>query len=93
MSVFHGSLNNASGIRTGGLAKDRGTTFVSRDIDAARDAIGPSRPGNPGSDPGIVESRIPRNIFDKHLAQNERSYGGFYPYPLNSTKIPLRTPG
>lgn len=92
VSVFHGSLNNASGIRAEGLATDQGTTFVSRDINAARDAIGPSRPDYPGSDPGIVESRISRSVFDEHLAPNERPYGGFYPYPLNSTEIPLRTP-
>ena len=92
ISVFHGSLNNASEIRAGGLVTDEGTAFVSRDVNAARDAVGPNRPNYPGSDPGIVESRIPRSIFDEHFAPNERPYSGFYPYQLNSTEIPLRAP-
>jgi hypothetical protein len=66
---------------------------VSSDRAAAADAIGPNRVGYPGSDPGIIESQIPKDLFDQHLAPNQRPYGGFYPYPLNSTEIPLRTPG
>ncbi len=46
----------------------------------------------PGNDPGIIESRIPKSIFDQHLAPNERPYTGFYPSTLNSTEIVMRTP-
>jgi RHS repeat-associated protein len=92
VSVFHGSLDNSSDIQAKGLDASQGTTFVSRDPAAAGDAIGPNRPGYPGADPGIIESQIPKDIFDQHLAPNERPYGGFYPYPLDSTEIPLRTP-
>jgi hypothetical protein len=92
VSVFHGSLDEATSIQANGLATDQGTTFVSRDIAAAQDAIGPSRIGYPGSDPGIIESQVPRSVFEENLLPNERPYQGFYPYPLDSTEIPLRTP-
>jgi RHS repeat-associated protein len=90
VSVFHGSLNDSSEILANGLDAGRAPSFVSRDLAAAQDAIGANRVGFPGNDPGIIESRIPRADFERLLTPSERPYGGFYPYPLDSTEIVLR---
>jgi RHS repeat-associated protein len=90
ISVFHGSINDSSAILKGGLDSSRGATFVSRDVEAARDAIGPNNVQFPGRDPGIIESRIPRSDFERVLATNERPYQGFFPYELDSSEIVLR---
>ncbi|MGA8621017.1 MAG: hypothetical protein WB660_21130 [Candidatus Sulfotelmatobacter sp.] len=73
-----------------GLDVTRGTTFVSRDIAAAENALlnHPDAFGKVGS---IIESRIPTNQFESILAPLERPYSGFYPYSLQSTEITLRT--
>jgi len=95
VSVFHGSINDASNIRANGLDPSRGTAFVSRDIDAARNAIGPFRyevSQGMAADPGIIESRIPMSSFERHFAPFERNYSGFSGGRINSTEIPLRTP-
>jgi len=91
VSVFHGSLDNSTSILENGLEASRGSTMVSRDIEAARDAIGPNHVAYPGRDPGIIESRIPAAEFNRVLLRAEREYHGFYPYELESTEIVLRT--
>ena len=88
--VYHGSFN-AGAIRVSGLSLDMGTTFVSRDIAAAQDAIGPHRYGiETAPDPGIVVSEIPEIDFNTLMLPYERPYNGFYPYLIKSTEIPLR---
>jgi len=95
VSVFHGSINDATNISTNGLDISRGTAFVSRDINAASNAISPLRydvsQGLAG-DLGIIESRIPGSDFQQFFAPFERPYSGFGG-GINSTEIPLRTPG
>lgn len=94
VSIFHGSINDASRIRVQGFDPSRGTAFVSRDFDAARNAIGPSRyevSQGLARDPGLIESRIPIADFNRVLSPLERPYGGFFGSNLNSSEIPLRT--
>jgi RHS repeat-associated protein len=90
ISVFHGSINNGAEILQNGLDAARAPTFVSRDIAAAQDVLA----NHPDAVPGlgqIIESRIPASQFNRLLAPFERPYGGFYPYGLQSTEIPLRS--
>lgn len=92
VSVYHGSFN-ASAVRSGGLRLDNGTQYVSRDINAARDAINPNRPEYlVAADPGVVESKVPKDQFNALMLPAERPYRGFYPYRIgNSTEILLKT--
>src|SRR5205085_8826379 len=60
VNVFHGSINDASTIASEGLDPARGTAFVSRDLEAAMDAIGPNRyevANGLARDPGIIQSQ------------------------------------
>lgn len=93
VSVFHGSLHDSTSILENGLDASRAPTWASRDIGAARDAIGPGRIAveGPGRDPGIIESRIPRSEFDQVLGPSERPYGGFFGSNLSTSEIVLRT--
>lgn len=72
----------------------RGPSSVSRDRAAAENAIDPRSRSydTPFRDPGVVESRIPRDDFDRLFAPFEREYGGFFPNPIRSTEIPTRSP-
>jgi hypothetical protein len=91
VSVYHGSIKSGPSILETGLDPARAPTFVSRDLAAAEDAL----LRHPDAVPGLgqtIESRIPRSLFDLHLAPLERPYSGFYPYLLDSTEITLRTP-
>jgi RHS repeat-associated protein len=92
VSVYHGSIKNGGdSILKNGLDPNRAPTFVSRDLAAAEDAL----LNHPDAIPGagtIIESRIPASQFQSQLAPLERSYGGFYPYKIQSTEITLRTP-
>jgi hypothetical protein len=92
--VYHGSINNASTIRANGLDPTRLPAVITRDINAAADAIDPRKRVDPidTSNSGIISSRIPEQLFMQHFAPYERPYQGFYPYTLRSTEIPLRTP-
>lgn len=94
VSVFHGSIHEATSIAQGGLDVSRLPTWVTRDLAAAQNAIGPERLAVEGvfRDPGIVESRIPLSDFEKHLLPAERSYGGFNGGVPGSTEIVLRNP-
>lgn len=90
VSVFHGSIKDGVEILERGLDPARAPTFVSRDVAAAQDAL----LNHPDAVPGlgkIVESRIPVSQFDKVFAPFERPYDGFFPYPLKSSEITLRT--
>jgi RHS repeat-associated protein len=91
VSVYHGSFN-AGSVRHHGLRLDDGTMFVSRDINASLDAIGPHRSDiQNASDPGVITSEIPELQFNALMLPFERSYNGFYPYLIKSTEIPLRS--
>lgn len=96
VSIYHGSINDAIQIRARGFDPRRGTPYVTTDINAATDAIGPGRyevSQGLAHDPGIIESRIPRLDFERVLVPLQRSYNGFYPYlPNLSSEILLRTP-
>jgi hypothetical protein len=90
VSVFHGSIKDGAQILERGLDPARAPTFVSRDVAAAQDAL----LNHPDAVPGlgkIIESRIPASQFDRLFAPLERPYDGFFPYPLKSTEITLRT--
>ena len=72
-----------------GLSISKGTAFISRDINAAKDVL-INKIGSDGSG-SIVISNIPKDLAEL-LIKNERSYDGFYPYNIKgSTEIPLRT--
>jgi hypothetical protein len=90
VSVYHGSINEATAVARGGLDPGRTPTWVSRDIRAAQDAISPRRV-DPMRDPGIIESRVPRDEFDKVLAPSERPYTGFEGRLGPTSEIVLRT--
>jgi hypothetical protein len=94
ISVYHGSINEATQIQAHGFDSNRCPSFISRDINAARNAIGPNRyevSQGLAHDLGIIESRIPKGQFQRLLQPNERIYHGFGGR-LVSTEIPLRTP-
>lgn len=83
VTVFHGSISDASKIRTHGLDPARTPTWITTNRKAAENAIGPQRALGPreGLDRGIIESRIPRKEFEV-LQQNgqispERTWPGF----------------
>lgn len=90
--VYHGSFD-ASLLRRTGFNFEDVPVYVSRDIAAAQDAIGPHRIGiEYAKDPGIVVSLIPRDEFNTLMLPFERPYNGFFPYKIVSTEILLRTP-
>lgn len=91
VSVFHGSVDDATDIAKHGLAPNRTPTWASRDINAAHDAVhGAGRVDTP-RDPGIIESRIPRDDFDRLMKPSERPYGGFNGNLPGSSEIVLRS--
>ena len=93
VSVYHGSINNTSAIRAQGLDPTKGTAWATRDLAAAREAIGPNRyevQMGAAKDPGIVESRVPRAEFERVMQPHERPYSGFSG-GLSTTEIVLRT--
>jgi RHS repeat-associated protein len=90
VSVFHGSINKGANILENGFNAKQGTVFVSRDIAAAKDAL-VNHPDAIAGAGTLIESQIPILQFQAVLRPLERPYGGFYPYNINSTEIPLRT--
>jgi hypothetical protein len=97
VDVYHGSYNHYSQIKTHGFMLGMGTQpGVSRDIRVARDAVSDRRLHVEGLSPatadrGIITSRMPKPVFDEVLAPFERSYTGFYPYPIaGGSEILLR---
>jgi RHS repeat-associated protein len=91
VSIYHGSINDATTIAREGLDPTRTPTWATRDLAAAQDAIGPGRV-DMMRDPGIIESRVPRSEFERLLAPNERAYSGFNSRLPGSSEIVLRTP-
>jgi len=72
-----------------GLSHSRGTAFISRDINAAKDALKNKYNVGEGK---IIVSKVPVDLAQV-LIKNERSYNGFYPYEIKgSSEIPVRTP-
>lgn len=93
VSVFHGNIDDAACIQSTGFDVNRLPVFTSTDINAARNAIGAGRfeiANGLARNPGIIESRVPRNLFDQFLLPSQRSYSGFGG-GIRSTEIPLRT--
>jgi|GEM_PF-6639058 len=97
ISVYHGSINNFKWIKGAGLNPFK-RAYVSRDLEAAYNAISPLRyevSQGIAADMGIIESRIPKSLFDKYLAGSEKAYeagfGAHYGVKLNSTQIILDT--
>ena len=90
--VYHGSISDASPIRSFGLNAAHLPTWITRDLAAARNAIDPRVRADRLTDVGIIEAFIPKAEFDRVLALNERSYSGFNSALPGSSEIVLRTP-
>jgi hypothetical protein len=91
--VYHASINDASKIRQNGLDVTKTPTWASRDIAAAQNAISSERfevANGLARDVGIIESRIPKGIFEKIFLPSERPYYGFGG-KIISTEIVLRS--
>lgn len=99
VDLYRGSINHYSDIMKNGLDPSRGRVFVTRDIKAAENAIGPYRyevSQGSAADTGIVHSRIPKPLFEEYFAPWERPYpygfGAGQGIKLDSTEIPLELP-
>ncbi len=94
-SVYHGSITDYKWIRTFGL-NSRKTAFVTRNPDVARNTLSVFRDEyvrTGGMRAGVIESRMPKDVFDKYLRASERPYVekfGFQP-KFDSTEIFLDT--
>lgn len=89
ISIFHGSADDATKIMNKGLDIKKTPTWVSRDKDAAVNAI--TKRYDTPKDSGIIESRIPKDQFDAVIKPSERPYpSGFEGEQLNTTEIVLR---
>lgn len=83
ITLFHGSIDHATHIRTKGLDPDKIPTFVTTSREAAENAIGSQRVLRPdqGLDRGMIESRITREEFEalkrSGAISENRSWPGF----------------
>lgn len=89
--MYHGSINDATQLRTNGLDAARLPTWITRDFAAARNAIDPRIRADRVTDAGIIEARIPKAEFEAVLAPNERAYFGFNSALPGSSEIVVRT--
>ena len=89
--MYHASIDNGEEILTNGLDPASAPTFVTRDLEAAQDVLLNHPDAVAGQEGTIIQSEIPASQFQQSLAPLERLYTGFYPYPLQSTEITLRT--
>ncbi|GMU52503.1 MAG: hypothetical protein AMXMBFR33_16490 [Candidatus Xenobia bacterium] len=90
--VYHGSINDATHIRTHGLDPARLPTWLTTDRAAAHEAISSARyEVNQGlvRDTGVIESRIPRSEFERTMLPHQRPYVGFSGH-LDTTEIVIR---
>ena len=66
-------------------------TWVSRDLAASRNALdGVLRPDSM-PDPGIIESKVPAEVFEKLFAAAERPYEGFVNALPGSSEVIIRS--
>jgi RHS repeat-associated protein len=83
ITLFHGSIDDASAIRSAGLDPKRTPTWITTSLEAALNAIGAQRLVRQGQglDRGIIESRIPRAEFERLQREGqisvERTWPGF----------------
>jgi RHS repeat-associated protein len=82
ITLYHGSVDNFSKIATEGLEASRAPTWVTTDVAAAENAIGPGRVLSPGQglDTGIVTSKVSRSAFEALQPKGispPRSWPGF----------------
>ncbi len=104
VTVYHGSMHGSTKIKRDGLLLNhKGTTNISRDKDAAFDAIGDSRPEfgylkdgkivkRKMKDRGVIESKIPKDDFEKVFRElEEGGYKGFS-RKLDTTEIKIKGP-
>jgi hypothetical protein len=92
VTVYHGSINDATQIRASGLDAARLPTWITHDFAAARNAINPNIRAERLRDPGIIEARVPQSEFNVVLAPSERAYSGFNSALPGSSEIVIRTP-
>ena len=90
ITVYHGSINNATEIRAYGLNVSRLPTWLTRDLAAAQNAIDPRVRADHLLNPAVIEARIPKEDFEFVLAPNERSYSGFNRLLTGSSEIVIR---
>ena len=98
VSLYHGSIDNASGIMESGLDVERaGATYTSTDLEAAQDAINYRMNNFPQevTDPGIIRSDVPSSSLQQMLDSGDvvsRPYSGFHGSELNSVEYLLTSP-
>ncbi len=92
VTVYHGSIHDASRIQAHGLDVSRLPTWISRDLTATQNAIDPAIRVDRMRDWGIIEARIPQSEFERVFAPSERAYSGFNSLLWASSEIVLRTP-
>ncbi|HEX4473778.1 MAG TPA: DUF6531 domain-containing protein [Polyangiaceae bacterium] len=83
VTLYHGSVDNYSGIQAGGLDPARTPTWVTTDLGAAQNAIGPGRvlSSGQGADAGIITSVVSKSAFEDLQKSGEisaqRGWPGF----------------
>ncbi|HTA25964.1 MAG TPA: RHS repeat-associated core domain-containing protein [Terriglobales bacterium] len=81
VTVYHGSVDNYKNIALNGLDVEReGTTYASTSEAAAIDATKYALPNwrLAANNRGVVQSAIPKQLFDTYFAPFQRPYAGFY---------------
>lgn len=81
VELFHGSIDNYSSIAKSGLDAARAPTWVTTDLAAAKNAIGPGRvlSAGQGIDTGIVRSVVPEAQFN--ALQQSGAISGYRTWP------------
>lgn len=83
ITLHHGSVSDYTEILTSGLKASRAPTWVTTEMTAARNAIGPGRVMSPGQglNKGVITSTVPRAQFEAlqeaGAISNLRTWPGF----------------
>ncbi len=96
IDLYHGSIDNASVIKSKGFDMRKNATYTSPDYKAAQDAIDHRKQNFPHevTDPDVIKSSIPESEFnslEEGIDYVVRPYGGFYGADLDSSEILLKS--
>ena len=92
-SLFHGSINDTARIRQNGFQNRSCPTYVSPNIEAAQNAIGPNRTRfQPATDPGIIQMNVPNNLYRRTLQPKAEPYAGWAGTSRDMQEIPVTEP-